>query len=520
MIRLPSDPVFYYKISPLGLEKTNERSERASFNEIFSFLKNEKSLNIKQVSQFVADWSKIKDRLEGDDNDSVCQEVVNKFNLARKIVSYLPSLSPLNIKRQLDDQVKLLNDKLNRIKQSDLIRLMDGLELEIVPNVDNKFLHRLWLWYHESTRLDHVSRIEKKDIVCKKIIECKYNSAKTNLILDDLQLRSIPACIGEISHLQILTLSANNLSKLPLTLSRLRRLRRIDLSGNEFREVPDCVTSLSNLIQLDLQFNQISFLSESFTNLEKLQILNLSGNTLEELLPEIGELKSLKYLNLSDNLLKFLPETLGNCDELQYLLIDSNPYLKELPLYLSHLMKLTFVKHYSVSNQLKFYMVAIKVGSQPRGQKQCSQFFCILLTKWIKVAGRRQNRVSDQLIALLKAHLWKEEIHVLNQWLVCLEKNPYFRGYQVNLAKLTCEMLQDLLEHSLFKKKLFKCIKKTNLDCQEDVARGYYEIYRSYTMHVNSRSRYEYPDMMEHLDDQLGLNLIRLKSARNVAEFI
>ena len=58
-------------------------------------------------------------------------------------------------------------------------------------------------------------------------------------------LESLPEGIGNLEHLEKLSVSGNRLQKLPHSISNLLRLKELALAGNRLQELPSSIGSLS-----------------------------------------------------------------------------------------------------------------------------------------------------------------------------------------------------------------------------------------------------------------------------------
>ncbi len=95
----------------------------------------------------------------------------------------------------------------------------------------------------------------------------------------------MPESLGDLTELQSLRLSRNQLDALPDSLGRLTQLRYVGLNSNLLKAVPDSLGQLTRLQALDLSQNQLETLPESLAQLERLSRLFLGGNPLN---PEVA----------------------------------------------------------------------------------------------------------------------------------------------------------------------------------------------------------------------------------------
>jgi internalin A len=141
------------------------------------------------------------------------------------------------------------------------------------------------------------------------------------------QLSMLPEAIGQFSQLEMLSLSGNQLSTLPEAIGQLSRLQELYVSDNQLSTLPEAIGKLSQLQELYLSNNQLSTLPEAIGHLSQLHVLHLSNNQLSTLPEAIGHLSQLQELDLSNNQLSTLPEAIGHLSQLQELDLSGNPGL-------------------------------------------------------------------------------------------------------------------------------------------------------------------------------------------------
>ncbi|KAI5303197.1 hypothetical protein KEM56_007802, partial [Ascosphaera pollenicola] len=109
--------------------------------------------------------------------------------------------------------------------------------------------------------------------------------------------------------LEHLDLHNNLLTRLPLGLKRLERLRTLNVSKNKLpMDIFDLIVQIPNLTELRIANNGLSgMLSPSVGDLRQLETLDIKGNNLTMLCDEITSLTSLHVLDVSDNSLTSFP---------------------------------------------------------------------------------------------------------------------------------------------------------------------------------------------------------------------
>ncbi|CAM8895352.1 unnamed protein product [Rhodiola kirilowii] len=160
---------------------------------------------------------------------------------------------------------------------------------------------------------------------------------------------SIPSLLSSSvysSVLETLDLSNNALTgEIPESFGELfSNLKYIDIGGNLLvGDIPETLTSLTSLEILTLASNRLTGrVPRGWNKMKKLKFLYLGYNNLSGSIPyEIGHLSSLNHLNLVfNNLTGSIPSSLGNLSNLQYLFLYQNSISGSIPKSVFGLKKL------------------------------------------------------------------------------------------------------------------------------------------------------------------------------------
>ena len=190
-----------------------------------------------------------------------------------------------------------------------------------------------------------LTQLESLDLSYNNIIEISQNitilqNLKSLNLLGN-KFRDFPSVLGNLPNLVILRLSLSSLQLVPKWLYQIQELS-LDLSNNQLKNLPECLTSISNLTHLNLSRNKLKNLPNFITNLMNLTYLDLSFNKLTNLPKSINQLSKLTRLNLTFNELKNLPESISQLSNLICLDMSFNQFEK-LPESISQLSNLTIL---------------------------------------------------------------------------------------------------------------------------------------------------------------------------------
>jgi hypothetical protein len=139
--------------------------------------------------------------------------------------------------------------------------------------------------------------------------------------------------------LEVLNLTGNRLSDLPDDLPRLKKLRILFCSENDFRHVPPVLADCAGLSMVGFKSNRIE-LVEALP--PSLRWLILTDNRIDRLPASLGNCLPLQKLMLSGNRLENLPEEMAACTNLELVRLAANRF-EVLPDWLFQLPKLAWL---------------------------------------------------------------------------------------------------------------------------------------------------------------------------------
>lgn len=139
--------------------------------------------------------------------------------------------------------------------------------------------------------------------------------------------------------LEILNLTGNRLSDLPDDLPRLKKLRILFCSDNEFRHLPPVLAECPALSMIGFKSNRIE---EVAALPPALRWLILTDNRIERLPASIGKCAPLQKLMLAGNRLSALPDEMAACANLELVRLAANRF-EALPDWLLELPKLAWL---------------------------------------------------------------------------------------------------------------------------------------------------------------------------------
>lgn len=172
------------------------------------------------------------------------------------------------------------------------------------------------------------------------------------------KLTIVPSSIDKLKRITWLNLANNKLLELPQSFGNLSYIVHLDLSCNKLsvRSLPRNFFDLSLLERLYLSDNDLEVVTPDFGRLASLRIFAARDNRITKIAREIGHLSYLRELFLQGNQLRMLPPQLADLEELSgsegILYLDGNPWIlpikDQLLLGPTHVLKYISSSTYSV----------------------------------------------------------------------------------------------------------------------------------------------------------------------------
>lgn len=155
-------------------------------------------------------------------------------------------------------------------------------------------------------------------------------------------LTSFPEEIFALAEtLEILNLTGNRLSFLPEDLPRLKKLKILFCSSNDFDHLPAILGQCPALEMVGFKSNRITRIQEDALP-PSLRWLILTDNRIEEIPASIGRCTRLRKLMLAGNRLTSLPDEMASCVSLELLRLSANRFAS-LPSWLFELPRLSWL---------------------------------------------------------------------------------------------------------------------------------------------------------------------------------
>ncbi|KAM8917333.1 leucine-rich repeats and immunoglobulin-like domains protein 1 isoform 2-T2 [Spinachia spinachia] len=219
---------------------------------------------------------------------------------------------------------------------------LDHNELTSIPDLGQAASRIVSLYLHhnkirsiDGRRTRELSSLETMDLSNNDLTELRGHCFPAGLQVRDLYLTNNKISmleLGALDHLgstlQVLRLSRNRISQIPVKAFQLPKLTQLELNRNRIRQVEGLTfQGLSSLEVLKLQRNSITKLTDgAFWDLAKMKVLHLDYNSLSEVNSgSLYGLSSLQQLFLSSNYIaRINPDGWKFCQKLRELNLSHN----------------------------------------------------------------------------------------------------------------------------------------------------------------------------------------------------
>lgn len=265
-------------------------------------------------------------------NQLKSQSALKVLNLARCELSFLSgsigNLSALEVLNLQGNQLSNLPfsiGNLKKLKSLDLGMEGIGLRMNQLSSLPSSFAS--------------LTALERLDLSGNKLAALPQDfgqlSGLTYLDLNFNALEDFPAPIVKLTKLTYLNLNGNSIVNLPVNLGDLNQLEELRLNNNFFnrfnkkiKTIPASIGNIKPLRVLTLRDNVVEELPASIGNLTNLVYLDMRDNLLATLPVEICNLKKLSYLDLKANEIAILPTCMKDLTAIEDLNLSFNLPLK------------------------------------------------------------------------------------------------------------------------------------------------------------------------------------------------
>ncbi|XP_023379431.1 PH domain leucine-rich repeat-containing protein phosphatase 2 [Pteropus vampyrus] len=270
-------------------------------------------------------------------NFSQIPEVYEKLTMLDKVVMAGNRLEVLN--------VGLLN-RMSHIKHVDLsVAGLTAVNVYPVPShltsleLSRNLLECVPDWACEAKKIEILD--VSYNLLTEIPVRILSSLSLRKLMLGHNHVQNLPVLVEHIP-LEVLDIQHNLLNRLPDTLfSKALNLRYLNASANSLESLPSACTGEESLSALQLLYLTNNLLTDQCVPVlvghPHLRILHLANNQLQTFpASKLNKLEQLEELNLSGNKLKTIPTTVANCKRLHTLVAHSNnisifPEILQLP---------------------------------------------------------------------------------------------------------------------------------------------------------------------------------------------
>ncbi|WP_375320310.1 leucine-rich repeat-containing protein kinase family protein [Aliivibrio logei] len=180
----------------------------------------------------------------------------------------------------------------------------------------------------KSGELQGITRLQLSETLTSFPLEILSLADSLEILdLSNNQLTDLPIEITKLTKLKVFFASNNPFTVFPNTLALCKSLEMIGFKSCQIQHVPENAFP-EKLRWLILTDNQVNVLPNSLGNCHLMQKLALAGNKLTELPKNLSQLHNLELLRISANQLTECPEQLLDLPKLAWFAFAGNPFCK------------------------------------------------------------------------------------------------------------------------------------------------------------------------------------------------
>ncbi|XP_046647495.1 protein lap4-like isoform X3 [Daphnia pulicaria] len=263
----------------------------------------------------------------------------------------------------------------------------------------------------------------------------RYSRSLEELLLDANHIRDLPKNFFRLAKLRKLSLSDNEIQRIPQDIQNFENLVELDVSRNDISDIPETIKHVKALQVADFSSNPIPRLPAGFVQLKNLTVLGLNDMSLSSLPLDFGSLSNLQSVELRENLLRTLPESMSQLTKLERLDLGDND-IEILPAHIGSLPALT-----------ELWLDHNQLGQLPKELCQLTNLACL------DVSENHLDSMPEEiggLISLTDLHLSQNFLESLPDGIGALSKLTILKVDQNRLTTLNyaigkCVALQELI---------------------------------------------------------------------------
>lgn len=255
------------------------------------------------------------------------EEVSFYSNKITKLPHEIGNLTKLKILHLGYNKLETLPDEIGNLQALENLELKKN-NIKTIPKTLGNLSNLKKLSFYKCKETDFVSICNAFENYGRpiNIVNEAINSKESDsgeLLISLYIKKTIPKEIGKLTSLKYLSVFSS-IDKLPAEIGSLKKLEMLSMSNSYLEQLPIEIGDLENLKILNLQKAELTSLPKEIGKLKKLEILHLENNKITSLPAEMQNMTSLKELYLSNNELKTLPSGLSNLSNLTFLNVSRN----------------------------------------------------------------------------------------------------------------------------------------------------------------------------------------------------